>query len=147
VSSIRIDHEFVEYMPNERNDGVLYISIPFNTVVHNCFCGCGHKVVTPLSPADWQLSYDGASTSLTPSIGSWNLPCRSHYWIQNDAVHLAGQWTERQIAAGKVRDARALADYFERQPDHTHTPPSPLPPKTRWLSSLFRRFRKEENHG
>ena len=29
----------------------------------------GNKVVTPISPADWQLFYDGDTVSVTPSIG------------------------------------------------------------------------------
>jgi hypothetical protein len=35
----------------------------------------------PISPADWQLAYDGDTVSLTPSIGNWGFPRRSHYWI------------------------------------------------------------------
>jgi hypothetical protein len=28
-------HEFVEYMPDQLKDGVLYVSIPFATVAHS----------------------------------------------------------------------------------------------------------------
>ena len=56
-------HEFVEYIPAELAEGLLYISTPFRTVVHPCACGCGNKVVTPVSPADWQLFYDGDTVS------------------------------------------------------------------------------------
>ena len=79
-------HEFVEYVPAELAEGVLYISIPYRTAVHRCACGCGNKVVTPISPADWQLSWDGDTVSLTPSIGNWGFLCRSHYWIKGGRI-------------------------------------------------------------
>jgi Family of unknown function (DUF6527) len=47
-----ITHEFVEYIPAELAEAVLYISITYRTAVHRCVCGCGNKVVTPISPAD-----------------------------------------------------------------------------------------------
>jgi hypothetical protein len=81
-----ITHEFVEYVPAKLAEGVLYISITYRTAVHRCACGCGNKVVTPISPADWQLLYDGDTVSLTPSIGNWGFPCRSHYWIRSNQV-------------------------------------------------------------
>lgn len=77
--------KFVEFMPQELNEGVLYISMEYATVIHLCACGCGYKVVTPLSPDDWNLTFNGESVSLSPSIGNWNFECRSHYWvIRND---------------------------------------------------------------
>lgn len=60
------------------------MSIFFATAVHNCFCGCGSKVVTPIKPAGWELTYDGDTVSLWPAVGSWGLPCRSHYIIRKD---------------------------------------------------------------
>jgi Family of unknown function (DUF6527) len=71
--------QFVEFMPKLLDDGVLYVSMTYATASHRCFCGCGMKVVTPLSPTDWRLTFDGDSLSLHPSIGNWSYPCRSHY--------------------------------------------------------------------
>src|ERR1700754_4406276 len=105
-------HEFVEYVPADLADGVLYISIPYRTAVHRCACGCGNKVVTPISPADWQLFYDGDAVSLTPSIGNWGFPCRSHYWIDANEIQWSGEWTDKQIARGRARDDRDRAMYF-----------------------------------
>jgi hypothetical protein len=48
--------------------------------------GCGEKVVTPLSPAEWQLSYDGEAISLHPSIGNSRFPCGLHYWVKRGQV-------------------------------------------------------------
>ena len=67
----KVRHEFVEFIPSTLNDGVLYISIPYATAVHKCCCGCGEKVVTPLTPTDWSLTFDGLTASLSPSIGNW----------------------------------------------------------------------------
>lgn len=92
-------HNFVEYLPEPLEDGVLYISIYFSTVVHLCCCGCGSEVVTPLSPDGWQLTYDGKSISIYPSIGNWSLPCQSHYWIRNGEVQWARQWSQEEIDA------------------------------------------------
>lgn len=84
-------HEFVEHIPAQLEDDVLYVSIPFATAVHLCACGCRAEVVTPLAPKGWMLIFDGASVSLHPSIGSFSLPCRSHYWIRRDVV----RWVPR----------------------------------------------------
>ena len=54
---MRLRHQFVEYIPAHLDEGVLYVSLPFGTVVHRCACGCGEEVVTPLGPAEWRLTY------------------------------------------------------------------------------------------
>ncbi len=107
-----IDHEFVEFIPSELKEGVLYVSVQYATAVHKCACGCGNKVVTPISPADWQLLFDGDSVSLMPSIGNWEFPCRSHYWIKSDTVRWAKAWTPEEVAAGRQREARDYERYF-----------------------------------
>ena len=56
---MNLAHKFVDSIPEELEDGVLYVSVPFGTVVHKCACGCGEEVVTPLGPAEWRLTYDG----------------------------------------------------------------------------------------
>jgi uncharacterized protein DUF6527 len=106
------DHEFVEFIPSELQEGVLYISIPYATAVHKCACGCGNKVVTPISPVDWQLLFDGDTVSLTPSIGNWQFPCHSHYWIKSNKVRWSGAWSPEQIAEGSKREARDRERYF-----------------------------------
>ena len=81
---IMLTHVFVEFIPEQLEERTVYIAKQFSTVVHKCVCGCGREVVTPLSPTDWKLTSDGGTITLFPSIGSWNLPCRSHYWIRNN---------------------------------------------------------------
>lgn len=78
--------EFVEFMPNDIKKGVLYISMKYSLAIHSCACGCGEEVITPLDPSRWHLIYDGKTVSLKPSIGNWNFPCRSHYFITSNRV-------------------------------------------------------------
>lgn len=82
----KLTPKFVEFIPPVLKDGVLYVAMECGTVVHLCCCGCGRRVVTPLSPADWKLTFDGDGLTLHPSIGNWQYPCRSHYWIRNSTV-------------------------------------------------------------
>ena len=51
-----INHKFVEFIPEEIEDGYLYISVIYKSAVHNCICGCGNRVVTPITPTDWRLT-------------------------------------------------------------------------------------------
>lgn len=115
----RMTHQFVEFVPAELEEGTLYVSIPYCTVVHRCACSCGHKVVTPISPADWQLTFDGEAITLFPSIGNWGFPCRSHYWVTSNAIRWAPPWTDNQIARGRARDHRTRTEYFADRFDHT----------------------------
>jgi hypothetical protein len=105
-------HEFVEFIPDDLKEWMLYISITYCTAVHKCCCGCGREVVTPLSPAGWQMIFDGKTVSLDPSIGNWSLPCQSHYFITKNKVLWAPRWMKKQIARGRVREARAKAKYY-----------------------------------
>lgn len=82
----RFEPLFVTNVPRTLEAGVLYVSMEFGTAVHACCCGCGEQVVTPLAPKDWSLLYDGEAVSLWPSIGNWNMACRSHYIIQRNEI-------------------------------------------------------------
>ena len=80
---------FVEDVPITRNlkEGVLYVSIRHSIVTHLCACGCGARIDTPLDPDEWTMIYNGETISLRPSIGNWDIPCQSHYFItENVAV-------------------------------------------------------------
>ena len=81
-----LDHQFVHHIPEHLVDGVLYVSVAFATVLHRCCCGCGNEVVTPLSPSDWEMTFDGESISLCPSIGNRGFDCQSHYFIRRNEV-------------------------------------------------------------
>jgi hypothetical protein len=109
---ILLTHEFVEFIPDVLKDGTLYVSMEYATVVHKCCCGCGREVVTPLSPTDWKLIFDGKTISLDPSIGNWGFECQSHYWIRSNRVRWADPWSKEKIATGKAHDRLAKDRYF-----------------------------------
>jgi hypothetical protein len=104
---IILTHEFVEHAPRDMREGTIYISIAYKTVLHKCCCGCGTQIVTPLSPAEWKLIFDGQTVTLEPSIGNWSLPCQAHYWIKNNRVIWAERWSKKRIGAARMRDAIA----------------------------------------
>ena len=112
---VLLTHKFVELIPRELEANTIYVSVAYATAIHKCCCGCGNRVVTPISPADWKLIFDGRSISLDPSIGNWSFPCLSHYWIRNNRVVWSDQWSDEEIDAGRKKDARATAAHFNRK--------------------------------
>lgn len=98
--------QFVEFVPDQLEAGVLYISRRYATAAHLCCCGCGSEVFTPLNPAKWRLAESNGRVSLSPSVGNWSQPCQSHYWIAGNQVKWAGTMPAEMIAAVKRRDRR-----------------------------------------
>lgn len=109
-----LTYDFVEFIPDELQERTLYISLTYCTAVHKCCCGCGREVVTPLSPTGWQLTFDGKTVSLHPSIGSSSLPCQSHHFITKSKVIWAPKWTKKQIARCRAREARTKERYYDK---------------------------------
>lgn len=110
-----ISPKFVDQIPRQLDDNVLYISLKYSTAVHKCFCGCHEEVVTPLSPTDWKLIFDGRTISLTPSIGNWSYKCRSHYWITKNKVIWANEWSESEIKTGRQQDIVNKKNYLSNK--------------------------------
>ncbi|MFZ3591584.1 DUF6527 family protein [Bacillus sp. DJP31] len=106
-------HKFVEYIPGEIEENTLYISIEYDVAKHKCACGCRADIVTTLSPVRFQLTYDGETVSLHPSIGNWNHSCKSHYFIKNDEVVWAGPITKNQIESVIKNDQEALKKHVK----------------------------------
>jgi hypothetical protein len=99
--------EFVDRIPKELGDGVIYISQKYATAAHNCCCGCGTKIVTPLKPGRWRLEMDDGLVSIYPSIGNWSAGCQSHYWIRDNRIDWAYAFTADEIAANRASDQHA----------------------------------------
>lgn len=102
----RFDLERVHYIPNELADGRLYFSREYSIAVHRCACGCGNAVFTPVKKGEWALFENDGLPTLSPSIGSWNLPCRSHYFIRRGRVEWAADWSDDRVAAGRAAEDR-----------------------------------------
>ena len=109
----RVGYRFVELVPEQLEPNTLYISMAYATVVHSCLCGCRQRVVTPLTPTDWHLTYDGETVSLSRSVGNWSFPCKSHYWIERSRVHWAGAWSKAKIDANRARDLQVKRRYYD----------------------------------
>ena len=70
-------------------------------------------MVTPISPVGWQLTFDGETVTLFPSVGSWNFPCRSHYFIRRDTVVWGEDMTQYEIERGRAREQKAAISTLE----------------------------------
>jgi Family of unknown function (DUF6527) len=86
----------VRFMPKELSPGVLYVSEEFGTAAHLCPCGCRSKVRTPLGLTEWTFTDSPAGPTLFPSVGNWQLECRS-----------------QQIAAGRIREDDRRRAYYD----------------------------------
>ena len=82
----------VNHMPETLEEGILYVSRPFELATHLCACGCKGEAVTPFDKEvsrTWVLS-EGPSggPSLYPSIGHQHWPCGSHYFVTDGKIVL-----------------------------------------------------------
>lgn len=110
-----LQHKFIEFIPDKIEEGVIYISLEYCTAIHKCICGCGNEVVTPLSPTDWSIEFDGETISLSPSIGNWGFKCQSHYWIRKGKLRMARSWDKEEIEAGRKKDKKLKQRIFKRK--------------------------------
>jgi len=106
--------EFVDLVPPDLEEGVLYVSMNYGTAIHLCACGCGEKAVTPLTPTDWKLIFDGETVSLWPSIGNWSFNCRSHYIVKKNKIRWAEDWSRSKVKANRDRQRGEKQRYFEK---------------------------------
>lgn len=107
-----LQHRFIENIPDIVEEGILYISVKYCTAIHKCVCGCGNEVVTPLSPVDWELIFNGKTVSLYPSIGNWSFQCQSHYWITKSEIIYSSKWKKTKIQEGRSRDKERKSDFY-----------------------------------
>ena len=89
-SQVEITPVYVKYIPEEKQQGILYISKEYNTTSHLCLCGCGNLTVIPIHGKDagwWNLIEEDGKVSIYPSIGNQKI-CGAHYWIKNNIGYL-----------------------------------------------------------
>lgn len=131
---MKIRLELVQYMPKVLDVGILYVSKEFGTAAHLCACGCGEKIRTPLGPAEWRVEETSAGPTLLPSVGNWQQPCQSHYIIWRGEIQWEGQWTDNQIAVGRLREQMRLRAYCNAQ---NKKQVQPNTGSNKWISRLF----------
>lgn len=105
--------QYVDYVPEQLEEGILYVCEQYKTVAHKCCCGCGEEVITPLSIAEWSISREGNTVTLHPSVGNWSFKCQSHYWIRKNQVIWAKAMTQQQIKRVRAKDAADKAKQIE----------------------------------
>lgn len=102
-------------MPDIIEDGILYISLNYGTVIHKCACGCGSEVNTPLTPTGWKMLYNGEAISLKPSVGNWSFDCKSHYWITNNEVEWSLKWSDETIHEVRSVEDSEREEYYRNK--------------------------------
>ena len=111
LTKIRLQR--VHYMPKDLEPGTLYVSEEFDSVLHICACGCGSKISTPLGPTEWSFKDTPGGPTLYPSVGNWQLPCQSHYWIRAGRIEWSIKWSPEQIAAGRKHEEERRNAYYD----------------------------------
>lgn len=84
--------------------GVLLISLKYGCLEHLCACGeCGWSTHMSIKSFDtdqpelvgeddtrwsngWDVTYRGGKLTISPSIGNFQFPCKSHYFIRENRV-------------------------------------------------------------
>lgn len=130
-----LQHKFVDCMPDDISSGILYISMIYGTAIHKCCCGCGEEVVTPFSPTDWKITFDGDNVSLSPSIGNWSFKCQSHYFIRNGHVDWCQSWTNKQVSDNRKEDSFNKQLHFQQSKKQEVTERSAF---VTWIFKLFK---------
>lgn len=137
----QLEHRFVENLPEKLEPGILYVSMAYATAAHRCCCGCGEEVVTPFTPTDWSMTFDGETISLSPSVGNWQQPCRSHYVVKRGRVIEAGPWSPEQVTAEQARDRAAKARFYDTPEQKPPVVPPLVPtPASPGLLGRIKRF-------
>lgn len=101
--------EFVDKIPSNLKDGILYVCISCNVIVHRCACECGERTVTPIDKKyGWVMKYDGQAITLRPSIGNFSIPCRSHYYITDNNVEWLESYQQKNNKKGLFERIKQL---------------------------------------
>lgn len=85
---------FSDKIPEELAPGILYISMNHRVAKHLCPCGCGEVITIIFDPELWKLKFDGETVSIFPSIGNYNIPCQSHYFITDNKINWCQAYTD-----------------------------------------------------
>jgi len=83
---------FVDVIPDNAEEGKLYVSKLYCVAIHLCACGCGGKTVMDLKP-NWKdgwtlIENPNGTLSFSPSIGNFTgeNPYHAHYFIVENKI-------------------------------------------------------------
>lgn len=102
----------VHFLPKDLEEGLLYVSEEFGVAGHLCPCGCRAKIITPLGPIEWSYKETDEKATLSPSIGNWQIPCKSHYWIRGGQIEWSTLWSNDEIIAGQQEENERRKIFF-----------------------------------
>lgn len=79
---------YFEEIPQQIENGILYISEKYGDAIHLCACGCGIQAVTPLGDGGWTLTKQDGKVTIRPSIGNFSgeNPYHAHYFITENKI-------------------------------------------------------------
>lgn len=92
IKQVECTPELVEFIP-EKSDmkpNVIYISEQYKASCHLCLCGCGELIALNIDPVTgWIITTygDPLKVTVSPSIGNYQLPCKSHYIITKNKAN------------------------------------------------------------
>lgn len=124
--SYRVEH--VDRLPAYLEEGIVYTSEEYEVAALKCACGCGHKVTLLLGDGHEVRDFGGRA-DIWPSIGVWDAPCRSHFFIKNGEVLWADRWSEEAIQRAMERQLERHIASTKKDPWYTRV--------WRWLISWF----------
>ena len=61
------------------------------------------------------MIFDGETVSLHPSIGSFKLDCKSHYYISRGVVEWSGAWSDKRVATARRHDESEKREYYKNR--------------------------------
>lgn len=109
---MKITVQRVGYMPNDLKPGILYVSEEFDIALHLCACDCRAKMKTLLWPTERSVTETRKGVTTRPSVGNWQQPCQSHYWIEYGKIIWAQKWTPEEITAGRRNEEPRRPIYY-----------------------------------
>lgn len=94
--------EEVERIPTDLEDGVVYLSEEYEIAALKCACGCGHTITLLVGDGHQVDNLDGVP-DISPSIGAWDAPCKSHFCVKKGEIVWAGTMSGEAIRVSMER--------------------------------------------
>ena len=106
TSEIALKHEFVEFIPDELEQGTVYVSIRFATASH-LRLRLWKQGRDAYPPDRLDVAFRRQDHLLEPLNRNWSFPCQSHYYIRKNALNgLRNGLASRSSADGVMTATR-----------------------------------------
>lgn len=101
--------ERVERIPDALAAEVVYVSEEYEMAALRCPCGCGHRVLLLLGDGHTVSEINGWA-EVSPSIGVWDAPCKSHFFVREGKVIWATPYSQAAIDHQMLQQLRRHED-------------------------------------